>query len=172
MVPVKDHASGVAGADDGTADAYASDRVILIGVGRTSKNPAKLSLIDEYFTYEPYGLMLRRGDSAFRLSVNRTLASVYRSGEIVPIYQKWFESDDDRSSARPPLIDLKGTRSFRLNTTFEGPIGPFDSCQPCAPGDPIRLDSFASGLGRARKRDAARQDLRSDWRPWSKVTRA
>lgn len=92
MVPVKDHASGVAALDDGTADAYASDRVILIGVGRTSKNPAKLSLIDEYFTYEPYGLMLRRGDSAFRLSVNRTLASVYRSGEIVPIYQKWFGS--------------------------------------------------------------------------------
>ena len=92
MVPVKDHASGVAALDDGTADAYASDRVILIGVGRTSKNPAKLSLIDEYFTYEPYGLMLRRGDSAFRLSVNRTLASVYRSGEIAPIYQKWFGS--------------------------------------------------------------------------------
>ena len=92
MVPVKDHASGVAALDDGTADAYASDRVILIGVGRTSKNPTKLSLIDEYFTYEPYGLMLRRGDSAFRLSVNRTLASVYRSGEIVPIYQKWFGS--------------------------------------------------------------------------------
>jgi hypothetical protein len=50
------------------------------------------------------------------------------------------------STARPPLIDLKGTRSFRLSSTFEGPIGPFDSCLPCAPGDPIRLDSMAVGL--------------------------
>ena len=50
------------------------------------------------------------------------------------------------ASARPPLIDLKGTRSFRLSSTFEGPIGPFNSCLPCEPGDPIRLDSFASGL--------------------------
>ena len=92
MVPVKDHAAGVAALDSGAADAYASDRVILIGIGRTSKDPSKLSLVDEYFSYEPYGLMLRRGDAAFRLSVNRSLASLYRSGEIVPIFEKWFGS--------------------------------------------------------------------------------
>ena len=92
MVPVKDHAEGVAALDNGTADAYASDRVILIGVGRTSKNPAKLSLVEEFFSYEPYGFMLRRNDAAFRLAVNRTLAGLYRSGEIVPIYEKWFGS--------------------------------------------------------------------------------
>jgi glutamate/aspartate transport system substrate-binding protein len=92
MVPVKDHAEGVAALDKGAADAYASDRVILIGVGRTSKDPAKLSLVQEFFSYEPYGFMLRRGDAAFRLSVNRALAALYRSGDIVPIYEKWFGS--------------------------------------------------------------------------------
>ena len=92
MVPVKDHAAGVAALDAGTADAYASDRVILIGVGRTSKSPEKLSLVDEFFSYEPYGLMLRRGDAAFRLSVNRALASLYRSGDVAPIFEKWFGS--------------------------------------------------------------------------------
>jgi len=92
MVPVKDHDAGVAALDQGTADAYASDRVILIGIGRTSKNPEKLSLVDEFFSYEPYGLMLRRGDAAFRLSVNRALASLYRSGDVAPIFEKWFGS--------------------------------------------------------------------------------
>lgn len=92
MVPVKDHAEGVAALDKGAADAYASDRVILIGVGRTSKDPAKLSLVQEFFSYEPYGFMLRRGDAAFRLSVNRALAALYRSGDVVPIYEKWFGS--------------------------------------------------------------------------------
>jgi ABC-type amino acid transport substrate-binding protein len=92
IVPVKDHAEGVAALDKGLADAYASDRVILIGVGRTSKDPAKLSLVEEYFSYEPYGFMLRRNDSAFRLSVNRVLAGLYRSGDVVPIYEKWFGS--------------------------------------------------------------------------------
>jgi len=92
MVPVKDHAAGVTAVDYGTADAYASDRVILIGVGRTSKNPEKLSLVDEFFSYEPYGLMLRRNDAAFRLSINRGLAALYRSGDVAPIFEKWFGS--------------------------------------------------------------------------------
>jgi ABC-type amino acid transport substrate-binding protein len=92
VVPVKDHDAGVAALDGGTADAYASDRIILVGIGRTSKNPEKLSLVDEYFSYEPYGLMLRRNDSAFRLSVNRALARLYRSGDVVPLVGKWFGS--------------------------------------------------------------------------------
>ncbi len=92
IVPVKDHDAGVAALDYGTADAYASDRVILIGIGRTSKTPEKLSLVEEMFSYEPYGLMLRRGDAAFRLSVNRALAALYRSGDVVPIFEKWFGS--------------------------------------------------------------------------------
>ena len=92
FVPVKDHAAGVAALDAGTADAYASDRVILIGVGRTSKNPEKLSLLTEFFSYEPYGLMLRRNDADFRLAVNRALAGLYRSGAVIPLYETWFGS--------------------------------------------------------------------------------
>jgi len=102
MVPVKDHDAGVAALDYGTADAYASDRVILVGIGRTSTSPGKLSLVDELFSYEPHGLMLRRGDAAFRLSVNRTLATLYRSGDILPIYEKWFGS----MSTAGPLIGV------------------------------------------------------------------
>jgi len=92
LVPVKDHEAGVAALDGDTADAYASDRAIIIGVGRRSKNPERLSLVEELFSYEPYGLMLRRNDAAFRLSVNRALATLYRSGEVAPIFEKWFDS--------------------------------------------------------------------------------
>lgn len=92
IVPVKSHAEGVAALDNRTIDAYASDRTILIGMGRTSKDPAKLSLIEEFFSYEPHGFMLKRGDASFRLSVNRALAAMYRSGEVGPIYEKYFGS--------------------------------------------------------------------------------
>ena len=92
VVPVKNHAEGVAALDSRTIDAYASDRVILIGMGRTSKNPEKLTLVDEFFSYEPHGFMLKRGDAAFRLSVNRSLAAMYRSGEVAPIFEKAFGS--------------------------------------------------------------------------------
>ena len=51
VVPVKDHDAGVAALDGGTADAYASDRIILVGIGRTSKNPEKLSLVDKRLNF-------------------------------------------------------------------------------------------------------------------------
>ena len=100
VVPLKDHASGVAALDDRTIDAYASDRTILIGMGRTSKNPEKLSLVEEFFSYEPHGFVLKRGDAGFRLSVNRALAAMYRSAEVVPIFEKSFGS----MSTAGPLI--------------------------------------------------------------------
>ena len=92
IVAVKDHADGLRALESGAADAYASDRTILIGLAVTSKDPSKLALGDQGFSYEPYGLVLRRNDSAFRLAVNRVLANTYRGTQIVEIYNKWFGS--------------------------------------------------------------------------------
>lgn len=92
MVTVRDHAEGVAALEEGRIDAYASDRVILVGLGRSAKDPSKLSLSEAYFSYEPYGLVLRRNDPDFRLAVNRVLARLYRTEEIVQIYARWFGS--------------------------------------------------------------------------------
>lgn len=90
VVEVSDHAEGLAALENGTADAYASDRVLLAGLLAKAKEPDKLVLSNQLFSYEPYALMIRRGDTAFRVEVNRALASLYRTGEIVPIYEKWF----------------------------------------------------------------------------------
>jgi glutamate/aspartate transport system substrate-binding protein len=98
MINVKEHADGIAALEKGTVDAYASDRVILIGLAMTSKDPTKLAIADQYFSYEPYGLMLRRGDADFRLAVNRVLARLYRSGEIVQVYERWFGSFERTSN--------------------------------------------------------------------------
>jgi glutamate/aspartate transport system substrate-binding protein len=89
-VTVKDHADGLAALESGAADAYASDRTILVGLAVTSKDPSKLALSDQGFSYEPYGLVMRRNDSAFRLAVNRVLVNIYRGQQIVEIYNKWF----------------------------------------------------------------------------------
>jgi len=98
MITVKEHAEGIAALENGTADAYASDRVILIGLGMTSKDPTKWAIADQYFSYEPYGLVLRRGDPDFRLAVNRVLARLYRSGEVIAIYERWFGSFERTSN--------------------------------------------------------------------------
>jgi len=90
LVPVKDHAEGRAAIEDGKADTYASDRDILVGLAITAKDPSRFVLGDRYFSYEPYALMMRRNDPDFRLAVNRALARLYRSGEIIDVYTKWF----------------------------------------------------------------------------------
>jgi ABC-type amino acid transport substrate-binding protein len=90
VVPVKTHEEGLAALEKGTADAYASDRTILIGIGRRAAKPERYALADEIFSYEPHGFMVRRDDSAFRLVANRAIAGLYRSGDIVEIYRKWF----------------------------------------------------------------------------------
>jgi ABC-type amino acid transport substrate-binding protein len=101
IVQVKEHAEGLAGLENGTLDAYASDLVLLIGLGRSAKDPTKLTLFGDLFSYEPYGLMLPRGDADFRLGVNRVLASLYRSGEIIDVFKRWFAAMGARPS---PLL--------------------------------------------------------------------
>jgi ABC-type amino acid transport substrate-binding protein len=90
LTQVTDHAVGLAALDSGAVDAYASDRVLLIGLAATSKDPSRFGLLDAYLSYEPYGLMFRRGDADFRLAVNRALTRLYRTPEIWEIYRRWF----------------------------------------------------------------------------------
>ena len=90
QVPVKDHTEGRTALENKTVDAYASDSGILIGLALTAKDPKLFDLAEGQFSYEPYGFMIRRNDPAFRLAVNRGLAALYRSGDILPIYDRWF----------------------------------------------------------------------------------
>jgi ABC-type amino acid transport substrate-binding protein len=91
-VPVKNHVDGLAAIEKGSAEAFASDRGILVGLAVTSKDPKLYALPNIFFSYEPYGFMVRRNDADFRLLVNRALAGLYRSGGIAPIYDRWFGS--------------------------------------------------------------------------------
>jgi ABC-type amino acid transport substrate-binding protein len=89
VVPVTEHGEGLRALEEGRIDAYATDRILLAGLLSTARDPAKLRLSAEFFSYEPYALMLRRGDNPFQASVNRTLSHLYRSG-LTQIYERWF----------------------------------------------------------------------------------
>ena len=107
-VRVKDPLEGVAAIEKGQADAFASDRGILIGIAVTSKDPKRFGLANVLFSYEPYGFMLRRNDGAFRLAVNRALAAIYRSGDIIAIYERWFGGFGKPSPAILSMYLLNG----------------------------------------------------------------
>jgi ABC-type amino acid transport substrate-binding protein len=107
-VPVKNHVEGLAAIEKGLAEAFASDRGILIGLAVTSKDPTRFALPSILFSYEPYGFMLPRNDAAFRLAVNRALAGLYRSGGIAPIYERWFGAFGKPSPAISAMYVLNG----------------------------------------------------------------
>ncbi len=90
LVRVKDHLEGRGAVEKGLAEAFASDRGILVGLVVTAKDPSSFNIPQILFSYEPYGFMVRRNDAAFRLAVNRALAELYRSGGVVQIYDRWF----------------------------------------------------------------------------------
>jgi glutamate/aspartate transport system substrate-binding protein len=108
LVRVKNHVEGLAALEKGLAEAFASDRGILIGLAVTSKDPSAFALPGILFSYEPYGFMLRRNDAAFRLAVNRALAGLYRSGDIAPIYERWFGAFGKPSQAIQAMYMLNG----------------------------------------------------------------
>ncbi len=76
--------------DRGEIHALASDQIVLIGQIIESVNPQNYALNDEIFSFEPYGLALRRNDADFRLVVNRSIAQLYRSGAYAEIFYKWI----------------------------------------------------------------------------------
>jgi len=90
LVIVHSHAEGLDAVRRGAVDAYAADHTVLVGLAVQMAQSMKLRLGDRTFSYEPYGLMLRKNDQDFRQAVNTVLSRIYRSGQIIPIYDRWF----------------------------------------------------------------------------------
>ncbi len=90
VVAAKTHEDGLKMLDQGTVAAYFADRAILAYLASKSGEADKLRLANNYFSLEPYALALPRGDSDFRLAVDRALSRIYKSGEIATVFASTF----------------------------------------------------------------------------------
>ena len=90
VVTVASHPEGLQALEAGEIDAYFGDRVILIALMASAADPTSLGVANEWLSYEPYALALRRGDDDFRLLVDSILAALYRSGDIGEIFRAAF----------------------------------------------------------------------------------
>ena len=90
IVKVKDHSQAMLNLEQGRADAYVSDDVVLFGLKSAAKNPAEWEVVGPYFSYDPYGMMIARNNDDFRLVGDKTIAKLVDSGEMQKIYDKWF----------------------------------------------------------------------------------
>jgi ABC-type amino acid transport substrate-binding protein len=87
---VKNRDEGIAALEAGTVDAFAGDKILLLGLAGKVKDPALYELLGDDLALEPYAIVLPRNDSAFRLAVNRALAQIYQSDAIAEIFQRAF----------------------------------------------------------------------------------
>ncbi len=108
LIPVKNHLEGRTAVETGLAEAFASDRGVLIGLVVTANDSSSLAIPFFQFSYEPYGFMVRRNDADFRLAVNRALAELYRSGAVAQIYDRWFGVLGKPSTALQAIYLLNG----------------------------------------------------------------
>jgi glutamate/aspartate transport system substrate-binding protein len=90
VVPVKTREEGLEQLEAGSIDAFASDRVLLVGLAGKSKDPKALALLGDALSYEPYAIVLPRGDWAMRQAVDAALSQIYKSSALIDLYTRWF----------------------------------------------------------------------------------
>jgi glutamate/aspartate transport system substrate-binding protein len=76
--------------ETGRAAAFVMDDILLYSLVATSKAPGDYAISTDALSVEPYGIMVRKDDAAFKKVVDEAMRQIYKSGEINKIYDKWF----------------------------------------------------------------------------------
>jgi len=90
VIPVTSTSQGMSLLERAEVDALAADQVLLIGQVITRGGRDSFVLSRQLFSFEPFALAIPRGDADFQLVADRALSRLYRSGDIVAVYLKWF----------------------------------------------------------------------------------
>jgi glutamate/aspartate transport system substrate-binding protein len=126
IIPAKDHAEAFLMVETDRAAAFVMDDILLASLVAGSKDPSAYAISKDAFSKpEPYGIMLRKDDPAFKKVVDGATAKLYTSGEGLKLYDKWF------TQKIPP-------KGLNLNT----PIGPELKAEFAKPSDSPDPDSY------------------------------
>jgi len=91
IISANGHSEAFQMVETGRAVAFAMDDILLAGLVAQSRAPGDYAISTEATSVEPYGIMVRKGDKAFKAVADRAMTNVYKSGQIKAIYSKWFE---------------------------------------------------------------------------------
>jgi len=110
--------------ETGRAVAFSMDDILLYSLAAQSRNPGEWAISKDATSVEPYGIMLRRDDAAFKKVVDTATANLYKSGQINAIYEKWF-----LKPIPPKGLNLNVPMGDALKKSFANPT---DSGDPAA----------------------------------------
>jgi glutamate/aspartate transport system substrate-binding protein len=90
IVAADDHEQSYQMMADGKAQAFATDDILLYGLIARHKAQDKFKVVGDYLSYDPYGIMFRKGEPQLTAVVERTFRKLATNHDLVPLYNKWF----------------------------------------------------------------------------------
>src|SRR3954451_16048511 len=90
IVAASDHEQSYQMLVDGKAEAFATDDILLYGLIVQHKARDKLKVTGEYLSYDPYGIMFRKGEPQLAAVVERAFRKLGSNHDLIPLYNKWF----------------------------------------------------------------------------------
>ncbi len=122
IISAKDHGEAFLMLENGRAQAFMMDDVLLAGEKAKAKDPNKWEIVGTPQSFEIYGCMLRKDDTAFKEVVDEALKNTYKSGEINQIYNKWFMT---------PIPPKNVNMDFPMSDNLKALLAdPHDGAQP------------------------------------------
>jgi len=88
----------------GQVDAYTNDGIQLAGIKAKAPNAAQWEIVGDFYSYEPYGMALRKGDADFKNAVDNALMDGIESGRFFEIYDKWFGAKGELPYPMSPAV--------------------------------------------------------------------
>jgi glutamate/aspartate transport system substrate-binding protein len=92
IITAADHEQSYQTLVDGKADAFATDDILLYGLIARHKSQDKFRVTGDYLSYDPYGIMFRKGEPQLTAVVERAFRKLGSNRDLVPLYNKWFVS--------------------------------------------------------------------------------
>jgi len=92
IVASPDHEQSYQMLVDGKADAFATDDILLYGLIARHKSQDKFRVTGDYLSYDPYGIMFRKGEPQLAAVVERAFRKLGSNRDLIPLYNKWFVS--------------------------------------------------------------------------------
>ena len=106
--------------ETGRAVAFVMDDILLAGLAAQSRSPKDYDISPIALSVEPYGIMLRKDDKAFKALADKALSQVYKSGQINAIYSKWFEKPVPPKGVNLNLPMSPALKKVMANPTSSG----------------------------------------------------
>src|SRR4051812_6997213 len=105
---------------DNRADAFATDDILLYGLIARHKSQDRFRVVGDLLSYDPYGIMFRKGEPQVAAIVERTLRKLATNRDLIPLYNKWFVSRLPTGEKLGVAISPQLEESFRVLDETQG----------------------------------------------------